>query len=358
MNVNLRNELQALDDVQPTRDLWADALARVGSGEHFRPPHRQLRRASLGAAGIALAAVAAVAILAATGSGPDNASAVVLNRLATRVAAQSWAPGPGQYLYLDTESEWGAFFGGCVTRSVERDQIWVGADGSGLDRETAQPGTFTSPADRATCLSMTKDPPSTAASTVAHMLAPRTSDDWSAPNCMAYGQNTDWSRFSSDPHTLLQQIDQRYPITNPTPSQEFNYIEETLGQSNPPPDVVANIYRAAALIPGVQSLGTVQDHAGRSGLGLSISLVPVPHFARYGLTAPYGTSEMIFDAQTGELLGQTNTGLGAGWYVYLHKEIVNQLPADPPVPLTPACTIPGSGTIEDIPGGSVMTGKS
>ncbi len=323
---------------------------RADQGRHTLRPWLH-RRGALAIAFAALAAAAvAAAILPSSSGGPASASAAIFNRLASRVAAQSWTPGPGQYLYLDTESEWGAFGGGCETRSVERNQIWVGADGSGLDRETKQPGTFTSPADRATCLSMTKEK-----ATLAWNLAARSSDDWYAPNCMAYGQNTDWSRLSSDPQMLLQQIDQRYHSTDPTPSQEFNYIEETLGQGNPPPDVQANIYRAAALIPGVQSLGTVQDHAGRSGLGLSISLSPPAH---YGTTAPYGTSEMIFDAQTGEPLGQTDTGQLAGWYVYLHKEIVNQLPTDPPVPLTPACTITGGGTIKQIPGGSVQTGPS
>src|SRR5581483_6754550 len=326
------------------------AAIRADQGRHTLRPWRQRRGAlAIGFAALAAAAVAA-AILPSSGGGPASASAAILNRLASRVAAQSWTPGPGQYLYEDTESEWGAFDGNCETRSVERDQIWVGADGSGLERETKQPGTFTSPADRATCLSMSKDQ-----ATVGYNLAARSSDDWFAPNCMAYGQNTDWSRFSSDPQTLLQQIDQLYGGPNPTPSQEFNAVEQFLGQRNPPPDVQANVYRAAALIPGVQSLGTVEDHAGRSGLGLSISLVPV---SRSGSTKSYGTSEMIFDPQTGELLGQTDTGQLAGWNVYLHKEIVNQLPAEPPVPLTPACPVTGGGTFQNIPGGLVMTGKS
>lgn len=316
----------------------------------LRRPWLHRRRAlAFGVAACAVAAAVAT-ILPATGGGPGSASAAVFNRLASRVAAQSWTPGPGQYLYEDTESEWGAFDGNCETRSVERNQTWVGADGSGLDRETKQPGTFTSPADRAACLAMPKEQ-----TTVAYNLAPRSSDDWFAPNCMAYGQNTDWSRFSSDPQTLLQQIDHLYGGTDPTPSEEFNYVEEILGQRNPPPAVQANIYRAAALIPGVQTLGTVKDHAGRPGLGLSTSVsVPAPD----GTTKTYGTTEMIFDAQTGKLLGQTDTGQLAGWYVYLHKDIVNQLPTNPPVPLTPPCTITGSGVFEHIPGGLVMTGKS
>lgn len=333
---------------QRKAQLLSSIEADKGRGRLALQPWVNRRRAlAIGVAALAGAAVAA-AILPAKGGGPGSASAAVLNRLAARVAAQSWTPGPGQYLYLDTESEWGAFSPSpsgstCETRSVEREQIWVGADGSGLNRETKQPGTFTSSADRSACLSLAAAS-ETGQANLQYELAPRSSDDWGAPNCMGYGHITDWSRFSTDPQTLLQQIDQLYHSTNPTPSQEFNYIEETLGQNNPPPDVVANIYRAAALIPGVQSLGTVQDHAGRSGLGLSL---PIPD----------GSTEMIFDAQTGELLGQTDTGQHGGWFVYLHKDIVDQLPTNPPVPLTPACTITASGTVEQIPGGSVLTGK-
>jgi len=292
---------------------------------------------------LAVAAVAA-ALLPSSGGGPGTASAAVFVRLANRVATQSWTPGPGQYLHLDTESEWGAFDGNCETRSVERNQIWVSAEGSGLDRETKEQGRFTSPDDKATCLANAAKSKSGEAA-LQWELAARTSDDWAAPNCMTYGQETDWSKYSSDPQTLLQQIDTLWNKPDASPAEEFDYIEQTLGQSNPPPDVVANIYRAAALIPGVQSLGTVQDHAGRSGIGLSMATRD-------------GTTEMIFDAATGRLLGQTDTGKLGGWYVYLRKDIVDELPDKPPVPLTPRCDIAGGGTAHHIPGGLVTTGPS
>lgn len=70
MSMNVRNELQALDDVHPTRDLWADALARVGSGERFRPPHRKLSRASLAAGVVLAAALAAIAATVLSRSSP------------------------------------------------------------------------------------------------------------------------------------------------------------------------------------------------------------------------------------------------------------------------------------------------
>jgi hypothetical protein len=336
-------------------------LARRSVWARVKSARRSVRVAIVIAV-IAVAAVAAARLsssgggpVPSTGGGPRTASAVVFIRLANRIALQSWTPGPGQYLYLDTESEWGAFDSNCETRSVERNRMWVGADGSGLVRETKEQGHFTSPADEAACRANAAKSKSVEAA-LQWDLAPRTSDDWNAPNCLTFLQDTDWSKYSSDPQTLLQQIDTLWNNPDATPAEEFDYIEQTLGQSNPPPDVVANIYRAAALIPGVHSLGTVQDHAGRSGLGLSMTTrIWDPRDKKF---VSDGTTEMIFDASTGRLLGQTDTGRLGGWYVYLRKEIVDELPDKPPVPLTPPCDIAGGGTDHHIPGGLVTTGPS
>lgn len=333
------------------------SMIDANQGRRTLRPWMDRRGALVLALGVLAVAAVAAALLPSAGGGPGSrtaaerpstASAAVFIRLANRVAVQSWTPGPGQYLHLDTESEWGAFDGNCETRSVERNQIWVAADGSGLARETKEKGQFTSPADKAACLANAAKSKSGEAA-LQWDLAARTSDDWNAPNCLTFLQDTDWSKYSSDPQTLLLQINTLWNKPDASPAEEFDYIEQTLGQSNPPPDVVANIYRAAALIPGVQSLGTVQDHAGRSGIGLSMGGPPSTH---------PGTTEMIFDAATGRLLGQTDTGKLGGWYVYLRKEIVDELPDKPPIPLTPPCDIAGGGTDHHIPGGLVTTGPS
>jgi hypothetical protein len=68
MNVNWSEELQALDRVSPSRDLWADALARVES-------HRPLRRTSGGVFGglrswrRRTAVAVSITVLAALGAG-------------------------------------------------------------------------------------------------------------------------------------------------------------------------------------------------------------------------------------------------------------------------------------------------
>jgi hypothetical protein len=303
--------------------------------------------------GVVVLAVASAVVLLSVfgGSGspgaPSSAAAAVFYRLAGQIAAQPLTPQRGQYLYLDFTSEWGAFASNCETRSVEHDQIWVGTDGSGLDRSTAEPGQFTSAADRTTCLSMAASSEA-AKEGLQATLAARTSDDWNAPQCLELGPTSNWSSLSSDPQVLLRQILNLYHGDHATPANQFSYIAEILGQTDAPPDLRANIYRAAALIPGVQSLGTVLDHDGRPGVGLAITT---------GEGAPDATDELIFDPQTGELLGETATGPYGGWYVYLDPKVVNGLPSQPPAPLTPPCTSRGEGTVQRIPGGSITTGQ-
>jgi hypothetical protein len=314
-------------------------------------PLFERRRSWRPTAVVAFAVAATVVLLSVFGGsgspgGPSSAAAGVFHRLAGRIAGQPLTPQPGQYLYLDFKSEWGAFAGSCETRSVEHRQIWIGVDGSGLDRSATEPGHFTSAADRATCLSMASTAQEKA--NLQYMLAARTSDDWNAPRCMELGPTSDWSSLSSDPQLLLQQILNLYHGQNATPAQEFSYIAEILGRTDAPPDVRANVYRAAALIPGVRSLGTVLDHDGRPGIGLAITT---------GEGAPNATDELILDPQTGVLLGETATGPYGGWYVYLDTKVVNGLPTQPPASLTPPCTSRGEGTVQDIPGGSITTGK-
>src|SRR3954467_9881619 len=333
-----------------------DEIARAQE----RPRRRSLptiplferRRPWRPAAAVVLAVASAVVLLSVFGGSgspgaPSSAAAGVFHRLAGQIAAQPLTPQPGQYLYLDFKSEWGAFGGNCETRSVEHRQIWIGVDGSGLDRGTEGPGHFPSAADRAACLSMASSDKVEKAS-LQRTLAGWTSDDWRAPRCMELGPISDWSSLSSDPQTLLQQIVHIYHGEGATPVQQFSYIADILGRPAAPPDVRANIYRAAALIPGVQSLGTVRDHDGRPGVGLAITT---------GEGTADATDELIFDPETGELLGETATGPYGGWYVYLDTKVVNGLPSQPPARLTPPCTSRGEGTVQHIPGGTIATGK-
>jgi hypothetical protein len=64
MSVNLRDELRSLADIEPNRDLWADALARVGSGSRFHRPRRRLPGASLPVGVVLAAALTVIAAVA------------------------------------------------------------------------------------------------------------------------------------------------------------------------------------------------------------------------------------------------------------------------------------------------------
>lgn len=339
----IRNGLDAVDPLPSgAKGDWHDVLGRV---EH--PGHR--RRWAFAAGGcIAVAAVvvAVLALLPAGGGGPSNAAAA-LDRLANLVAAQSLTPEPGQYLYIQSKSDYGAHFGNCVTRAVDHEEIWIGTDGSGLDRDTREPGYFTSDADRATCLQEAQQ--FGTQKQLQEELAPSASSDWNAPNCLELGPTKDWSSLSTDPQTLLRQI-----VPNlgrpPTPYDQLSTIESYLHDTDAPPEVRAALYRAAALIPGVQLLGTVRDHDGRPGLGVALTFAIRP-----GSTET-STYELIFDPKTGELSGEIQTGALAGWTVYLRNKVVDSLPGRPPAPLGPPCQTGHDAIVHHIPGGSITNG--
>jgi len=310
-------------------------------GRVEQPGHR--RRWVFAVGGVAAAAVVAIVVIALlpAGHGGPSPAAAALDRLAGLVAARSLTPQPGQYLYVAQEEENGAYLespsGACVIQALERREIWIGTDGSGLIRETSEPGHFSSAADRAKCRGLVRKYGKGMARSLRFELTRRASSDWYAPQCLSLKprNNLDWSSLSSDPQVLLQQISQNDP--RHTPAEEFSDIESFLHETDAPPDARAKLLRAVGAIPGIELLGTVRDHAGRQGIGFSYP----------------GHGELIFDSKTGELLGEN--GVINAWTVYLRQKVVDSLPGTPPGPLTPPCTN-GEGVSHDVPGGSVTNG--
>jgi RNA polymerase sigma-70 factor (ECF subfamily) len=322
------------------RSALADAItAEAGAAKQVRRRRRPRVRV-LAVVAIPLAAVIVVAVFSLSSS-PVGATpaAAALNRLAHLIATQSLTVRPGQYLYVDSANDWPRFAamrggGYCQTVATEHRKIWIGADGSGLIRSTVGPEHFASNAARAVCLEANANWPLQSASTT---------NEWFAPQCLELGPgNGDWNSLSTDPQTLLAQL--RRQSGGPRgPENDFVNIRDALQETNAPPAIRAALYQAAALIPGVQLLGTVRDHDGRSGLGIA-------------WRSDDGTFELIFDPQTGELLAEEGTNPDY-WDVYQPEQVVNALPGTPPAPLTPACDH-GGGVFRDVPGGSVMTGSS
>lgn len=309
----------------------------------WRPAFRG--RALLLTAGGIVAAVTILLVLAFSGSpaGPSPAAAAVFRRLANLIATQSLTPHRGQYLYIDSRSEYPTLSGSsnCETLAVDHRQIWIGANGSGLLRETFGRAHFASAAARAACM---KFP-----AAGRPRLGGGSSDTWFAANCLTLGPTSDWRGLSTNPRVLLRQM-RRIDGGPRTPSEDFVHIGDFLRETDAPPHIRAAIYRAAALIPGVRLLGWVRDHDGRRGLGVTYS----PERKQFPRLS--SNSELIFNSRTGELMGEQGTGRESYWAVYLHERIVNHLPGKPPAPLTPACRPAGAGRGRQTSAGIVITG--
>jgi hypothetical protein len=283
------------------------------------------------------AAAATVALISVLGApaGSGSAAAAVLNQLAELVASQSVTPHTGQYLYVDSISAYPADYDGrCVTIARDHRQIWIGANGSGLLRDTTGPVKIRWAASRTACNVVSRS-----------ARAGGTSNTWFAAHCLALGPTTDWRRLSTNPRVLLQQM--RQIDGGPrTPAEDFVHVGDFLRETDAPPPIRAAIYRAAALIPGIRLLGWVRNYNGKLGLGIAYS-----HNGQ--------TSKLIFNHKTGELLGEQVTdrrGRFSSWAAYLGERVVNRLPSASPLPLTPPC-VATSGIVRQTPKGDVMTGS-
>jgi len=292
-----------------------------------------------GVLGAALLVVGLTNLGGAPGATP--AAAAALERLA-RIAGSgpSLVPGPGEYLYVRSVSDYPAVIEGgrgqtpCVSYAVDHRQVWIAADGSGLLRESTGPTTFPSAADQEHCQA------------VAPKLASAsgTSNLWFAAGCFELGPTNDMGSLSTDPGTLLEQM-RRLDGGPDTPGEDFVHVGDFLRETDASPELRAALYRAAALIPGVQLLGTVQDHFGRHGLGVALTTDGVRH-------------ELIFNGQTAALMGEQSTGStpeSNSWAVYLNSSVVDNQPYPSPVRLNPPCNA-GAGHVQNVPGGSVETG--
>jgi len=344
--------MNAIEEIEGQLRRSVAALNPSSSAEPAKPRRRARnafarRMATRRPVTIATAAVAAAVALAvgllSSGSavGPSPALAAVFQHLA-QIAANgpSLVPGPGQYLNVDSISR-GASFGGfadgktCITYGIDHRHVWTAVDGSGLLRDTSGPATFTSPADRALCLS--KEPKAE--------LSAGASNLWFADGCFQLGPTNDMEALSTNPRTLLRQM-RKLDGGPRTAAEDFVHIGDFLRGTDARPALRAALYRAAALIPGVRLLGTVRDHDGRRGLGVA--------FTSHG-----ERNELIFNPRTAALLGEQSGGSAPGensWSVYLDSRVVSRLPYPSPVPLTSPCHHT-MGYVSHVPGGTVMSGR-
>lgn len=303
-----------------------------------RPLWRR-RRAQLALA-LVVAAVLLAAGLTSIGStpGPAPAAAAALQRLA-QIAARgpSLVPGPSQYLHVRSVSDDPAFVGdhGCVTAQLDRQQAWIAADGTAFERDTLGSWQFASPTARARCQPL--------GSVLPHDQGQ--SSEWFAAGCYALGPAGDETSLSTDPQKLLAQM--RMLEGDPdSPADDFTHVGDFLRETDAGPALRAALYRAAALIPGVELLGSVRDHLGRTGLGVAF-------------TAKGKRTELILNRRTAVLMGEQTTGSAPGsdsWAVYFQSRVVDSQPRPSPLPLTPPCGPGGASRSHHVPGGEVLTG--
>jgi hypothetical protein len=312
-----------------------------GRRRRSRPRIRVLLIPATAAVALAITAlIVAGALGGGSSAGPQTASAAILTRLAAVAKTQpSSAPGPGQYLYVDSvqSNASDAPEVGCTMYVPEHRQIWIGADGSGRLLEIDGQATFPSAADRAACARVN----------LLGTAAPNTDDSWFAPGCLSLGP-VDLQDLPTDPAALRALLVARQLEGGPPgPAEDFVQIGDLLRETDASPALRAAIYKVAATIPGVEVLGAARDHSGRLGIGLA--------YKHQG-----GGAELILDPRTSALMGELDTdaaGKLVGWAVYLQSRIVGGLPRRPPAPLRPACVNHGGRTVQEPDGSSVTIGN-
>jgi hypothetical protein len=314
------------------------------------------RRPLLGAACAAALAVIAIVVAGFQRSGsttqPALAAGPVLQRLARVASAQPWAlPGPDQYLYTATHSLTGSdtvLPGGVYCQAVFQQyrQNWIAPNGAGLFREIDGPAHYLSHREAVACKSAPAQPAGE-------------SDTWAAPGCLSIDP-IPLGGLPRNPATLRARLmTGKVEGGPPGPGEAFTQVGDLLRETDAPPALRAALYRAAAGLPGVKSLGTVPDELGRRGVGLAFD----SHGTRH---------ELIFSATTSALLAEEDEAMRSihgvemtrasvlEWSAYSAGRVVDRLPTPFPRVPTPPC-VHGGGTVLAVPGhpqDSVIVGSA
>lgn len=270
------------------------------------------------ASGLVAAGVAAAGVfgIQANGFTPSRALAREMNQLAKAAASQAptGTPGRGQYLYTVSyqrnPNAVPTAYRSCVVSYVEEDQMWIAADGSGVLRKSIKDLHFASPQAEAACARH-------GVTNVDSFAVP--GGDLQAgiyrfPAGSLSLQTEGWKSLSTNPATLLKQVHQKDGGPN-TPAEWFTNIADFMHETDAPPAILAALYQATALIPGVRALGMRMTADGQTG----------PAVAFYADGKP--THELIFDQRTGRLLAEAYYNDGVpNWIDVRQEEIVASTP--------------------------------
>jgi hypothetical protein len=283
----------------PRTDPAAMERARARLQAAFEAPgprrHRRLAWVAVAAViGVLALALGLSLVLPPGGGGPSSTAARELEHLAATALAQPGLVVPdGSYLYTSTQAygraggtdvATGASYAMWVT---QRDQLWEAPDGSGQRVTTVTEARFASPEDRATWIAMGSPP---------RPEVGKRSIEYFAPGEIPF---FDLGDLPTDPERLQALISGSSVIEHGPGSEDTFYaIGELLAQGTASPELRAALLRVAASLPGVRSLGIIEDPLGRRGLGFAV-------------TEGRSEAQLIFDPETAELLGQQRFDLDA-----------------------------------------------
>jgi hypothetical protein len=282
--------------------------------------HRRLLVAGIAMIGAALLALA-VGILGGTDR-LEPAAAQVL-REAARVAARQapLRPGPEQYLFTRSKKAYLLDAPGWSVLVPGQRESWISLDGSrkGRIRERVDRPRFLSPDQRAGWIAAGRP------------ALPRPGVDESTVS--GGGARIDETRLPRDPAKLRGAIEARsIPGVEGPPgeAETFVLIGDLLRESYLSAAVRSALLEAAAELPGVESLGEVEDPLGRPGIG--VAFTDTRRAIRH---------ELILDPRTSALLGERESttrprydgfaapiGTTVGWAAYLESKVVDSVGRD------------------------------
>ena len=289
------------DPPVPTPAARAAARARLlRPARRRRPP----RRAVLGLATAAVAAAAAIAVVSGLDEGqvtPAPANAREALRRVADVAARRTGPGiprDDQYFYVASEgteltvaaptSDPAESYSYLYTK---RREIWLSVDRTGLLRQQQVGAPRSADPARPRELDQGRAPRRRAAAPAASAMAMEAIHHYFiGDEKFTAAQLRD---FDPTPEQLYERLRSRINGRGQSPNGEvFVEIADALRESPQTPQLRATLYRALALVPGVQLLGDVHDRLGRDAIGVAFT-------EHTGLR-----QELLLDPETAEVLNE------------------------------------------------------
>ena len=274
----------------PTPDSRARARRLLAARLEQRPRRRLSKRAVLPAAGLAVAATAAVVALVGIGdeAAIDARAATVLRQAAEHAKAQK-IPGDGPVLYVKSINAY-------MATSGERDfsvlephtrEEWVGPRGGRVRSTTGTPQ-FLSERDRRNWIAAGR---------------PKIADGRNFDMPIPRGERNE---LPGDPDALFDELEDRSRgHSEGTYREMFTLAGDAFRATNITPAVRAALYEVVARIPGVELVGPVEDPVGRPGVAVAMD-----H------PAQDTRHTLVIDPETGTMLSEQQVTLEKNFYGY------------------------------------------